>query len=187
MCKDAELAALICGRPVPADLDFARIASMDTVELAAVGIPPAAAARLAAAVELGRRTLVPRAPRPQLTTPRATWEYLVPTHSAHPVERFGVLTLTTKYYVIREHVISVGTIDGCGCLPRDVFRPALMDRAQAVVLFHNHPSGDPTPSAEDVSVTQRLVAAGALLSIDVIDHVILGGTGYYSFKEGGRL
>jgi DNA repair protein RadC len=83
-------------------------------------------------------------------------------------------------------VLAVGTLNSSGVLPREVFREAAVGGAAAIVVFHNHPSGDPTPSPEDVELTRRLIAAGTLMEIHVVDHVILGDTKYWSFKESGH-
>lgn len=89
-------------------------------------------------------------------------------------ETFTVLTLTTKYRVIDRHLISLGVIDAALISPGIAFRPAISDGATAIVLSHPHPSGDPTPSAEDIRITRQLVEAGKVLDIDVLDHVIIG-------------
>ena len=152
------------------------------------GVGPVLASRVQAAVELGRRTLLlsPRA-RPRIASPREAAVYLLPQFGAYPVERFGVLLLDTRHRLIRAQVISVGSADTSLAHPREVFREATIAGAAAVVLFHNHPSGDPTPSADDIDLTRRLVAAGDLLGIDVVDHVILADTHYCSMKESGCL
>jgi DNA repair protein RadC len=84
-------------------------------------------------------------------------------------------------------VPSVGTLDASVAQPREVFREAAVSAAAAVVIFHNHPSGDPSPSPDDVAVTRRMVAAGAVMGIDVLDHLILADARYFSFKEANRL
>jgi DNA repair protein RadC len=152
------------------------------------GIGPARAAQLLAAIELGRRTLT-HAPRTrvQLLTPRDTVAYLMPTFGGRPVEQFGVVLLDTKYRVLRTTVLAVGTLNTTVVQPRDVFREAALGSAAAIVAFHNHPSGDPSPSPDDVELTRRLVAAGVLMGVDLVDHVILGDARYSSFKEMGRL
>ncbi len=154
----------------------------------APGIGPAKAAQILAAVELGRRTLThaPRS-RVQLLTPRDTVGYLMPTFGGRPVEQFGIVLLDTKYRVLRTTVLAIGTLNTTVVQPRDVFREAALGSAAAVVAFHNHPSGDPTPSADDFDLTRRLAAAGVLMGIDLVDHVILGDARYCSFKEMGRL
>lgn len=91
-----------------------------------------------------------------------------------PQERFGIITLDTKGQMIGVHVITVGTLDASLVHPREVFRPAMIQNASRIILFHNHPSGDTTPSADDYSVMRRLQEAGSLLGIEVIDSIIVG-------------
>ena len=152
------------------------------------GVGPAKAAQILAAVELGRRTLA-SAPseRPRLGSPRDVASYLLPGHGSEPVEQFGVVMLDTKHRVIRTTVLSIGTLDSSLVHPREVFRAASECWAAAVVLFHNHPSGDPTPSPDDVALTSRLVDAGVLMGIEVLDHLVLADSKYFSFKEAGRI
>jgi DNA repair protein RadC len=123
----------------------------------------------------------------QLRTPKDAAAFLMPTFGARNVEQFGVVLLDTKHRVIRAAVLSVGTLNSAGVEPRDVFREAAIGGAAAIVAFHNHPSGDPAPSPDDVELTRRLVAAGVLMGIDVVDHIILGDVRYWSFKETGHL
>ena len=152
------------------------------------GIGAARAAQVLAALELGRRTLVRRrGERLRVTCPRTVAEFLLPQYSARDVERFGVVLLDTKHRVVRTTVVSVGTLDASLVHPREVFREAAVAGAAAIVLFHNHPSGDPEPSADDVQLTERLVAAGVLMGIDVLDHIVLGEARYFSFRERGIL
>ena len=150
------------------------------------GIGDARAAQVLAAVELGRRTLTRAASeRVQFTSPRVAAEFLLPLYGNRPVEQFGIVLLDTKHRVLRTAVISIGTLDASVVHPREVFREAALGGAAAIVLFHNHPSGDPLPSDDDVRLTARMVAAGMLMGIHVIDHVILADIRYYSFKEEG--
>ena len=150
------------------------------------GIGPARAAQILAAVELGRRTVVQAStPRAQMTSPRVVAEYLLPQFGNRRVEQFGVLLLDTKHRVLRCTVLSVGTLDASIVHPREVFREAIAGGAAAIVVFHNHPSGDPEPSSEDTRLTERLMAAGVLIGISVIDHVILGDAKYFSYREKG--
>ena len=100
---------------------------------------------------------------------------------------FAILWLSTKHRVIAYHEVSRGTLDATLVHPREVFKAALLANAAAIVLCHNHPSGEPTPSPDDLQLTRRLVGAGALLGVDVLDHVIVGDGRYYSFKESGCL
>jgi DNA repair protein RadC len=152
------------------------------------GFGEARASQVMAAIEIGRRVMATRPrERLQITSPRDAAGYLMPEFSARPVEQFGLLMLDTRHRVIRTAVLTVGSLDGTGVQPREVFRQALMASASAVVMFHNHPSGDPQPSGEDVEVTRRMVAAGQLMGIQVIDHVILGDGRYCSLRESGYL
>src|SRR3954471_1102227 len=152
------------------------------------GIGAARAAQIVAAVELGRRTLT-RAGREriQITSPRVLAEMLLPQYGSRAVEQFGIVLLDTKHRVLRTTVVTVGTVDASIVHPREIFREAASAGAAALVLFHNHPSGDPEPSEDDVLLTRRLVAAGVLMGIDVVDHVILADAKYCSLREKGFL
>jgi DNA repair protein RadC len=152
------------------------------------GIGPAVAARIQAAVELGRRTLLtPSTERVRYRWPRDLAGLLLPRYGAYPVERFGVVLLDTRHRLLAMRLISVGSLDASLANPREVFREAMLGGAAAVVVFHNHPSGDPTPSRDDVALTARLRAAGAVVGIDLIDHLVLGDVHYCSMKEAGLL
>ena len=151
-------------------------------------ITPRRAATIVAAVELGRRTLTRPAPEtPHLGSPRDVASYLLPAHGSHPIERFGIVSLTTKSRVIRTTILSIGTLDAALVHPALVFRTAASHRAASLILFHNHPSGDPTPSTDDVALTARLVEASLIMGIEIVDHVILADSRYCSFKEMGRI
>ena len=152
------------------------------------GVGPPRAARLLAAVELGRRAVTHRGlARPQLKTPRELGEYLLPLYGGYREERFGIVMLDSKYRLIRSETISIGTLDASIAHPRDIFRVAAVASAFCIALFHNHPSGDPTPSPDDRALTARLAAAGDLLEIPVVDHVILGAGRFFSFRSEGAL
>jgi DNA repair protein RadC len=151
------------------------------------GVGPARAAQVLAAIELGRRTLLPDGPdRRQFVSPRQMADWLVPQFGAHPVEQFGVVLLDTRLQLLATRIISIGSLDASPAHPRDVFREAVATRAAFVVLFHNHPSGDPTPSTDDMQLTGQLTDAADILGIGVLDHLILSPTGYFSFKEQQR-
>lgn len=153
-----------------------------------VGIGSARAAQVTAALELGRRSLR-RAPvaRLPIRTPRDAAQVLMPVYGARPTELFGLLLLDAKHRLIRTTIVAAGTLNRTIVEPRDVFREALIGSAAAVVVFHTHPSGDPAPSDDDHRLTGRLVAAGALMGVHVVDHIVLGDVSYWSFKENGRL
>ncbi len=155
--------------------------------LAIRGFGQARAAQVLAALELGRRALThhPRE-RVRLSGPAEAAAYLMPQYGSRPVEQFGVALLDTRHRVLRTVVLSVGSLDSTVVQPRDVFRQASLACAAAVVLFHNHPSGDPEPSGDDVALTVRMAAAGELMGIVVLDHLVLGDGRYVSLKETGR-
>ena len=122
-----------------------------------------------------------------VTTPRESAAVLVPLLEHEPSEVFGVLLLTTRRAVIGYHEVGRGTIDSVVAMPRDVFRAAIHANAAAVIVCHSHPSGDASPSRDDVELTARLAAAGVLLGIELLDHIVVGDGRYVSFKEMGRL
>ena len=157
-------------------------------ELCVPGVGAARAAQIVAAVELGRRTLIRTAlERPQYLTPQQLACYLLPQYGAASVEQFGIVMLDTKHRLIRVKVVAVGSLDSAVVYPREVFRAATTASAAAIVLFHNHPSGDPRPSKDDLLLTYRMLRAGDIMGIDVIDHLILGDQRYYSLAEAGEL
>lgn len=199
---DNELLAIVLGsgQPGTSALDLANLVLEETGGVHGLvrarhealervpGIGMARAAQVLAAIELGRRTLTRAASeRLQITHSRVAAEFLLPLYGSRPVEQFGVILLDTKHRVLRTTVVSIGTLDASIVHPREVFGAAAAAGAAAVVLFHNHPSGDPKPSEEDVKLTLRLAAAGVLMGITVIDHLILADARYYSFQEEGVL
>ena len=149
------------------------------------GVAESRAARVQAAVELGRRTMAPVvSERLQITRPKDAATFLLPRYSGVRVERFGVMLLDQKDRVIRTIILSTGSGDTSLAHPREVFRAAALASAAGVIVFHNHPSGDPLPSEQDYLVTKRLYEAGQLMGIDMKDHIILGNGCYFSFSEG---
>jgi len=149
------------------------------------GLGQARAGRVLAAVELGRRSLLAAGDRQRFRTARDLAEFLLPQFGGRAVEHFGVVLLDVKHRLLKVAVVSVGSIDATVILPREVFREAALSAAGAIVLFHNHPSGDPTPSPDDLAVTRRMVDAGRLMGIDVVDHLILADARYVSLRETG--
>lgn len=151
-----------------------------------VGIGPAKASRILAALELGARSARDRRrPKVILRTAEALGRHLIPRYAARAVEVFGVLLLDVRQRLLRELVISVGCLTASLVHPREVFKEAVVSRAAGVVLFHNHPSGDPEPSGEDVALTRRLDSAGRLLGIEVCDHIVVGAGRYVSLRRRG--
>lgn len=100
-------------------------------------------------------------------------------------EVFGILILDTKNKIVAVHEISRGTLNASMVHPREVFKPAVLHNAAAIICFHNHPSGEPKPSKEDIETTNRLVEAGKIMGIEVLDHIIVGDDKYTSLKEMG--
>jgi DNA repair protein RadC len=152
------------------------------------GLGRAKAARVLAALELGARVASEGCgASATFRTPEESARYLLPRYASRPVETFGLLALDVRHRLKREAVISVGCLTASLVHPREVFQEAVVSRAAALVLFHNHPSGDPEPSAEDVTLTRRLASAGALMGIEVLDHVVLGAGRFVSLKQRGVL
>jgi DNA repair protein RadC len=152
------------------------------------GIGTARASQIVAAIEVGRRTLVRgRRERVQVLSARDVAELLVPQFGSRPVEQFGVILLDTKHRVLRTSLLSIGTLDASIVHPREVFREAASGGAAAIIVFHNHPSGDPLPSPEDVALTRRLIHAGEMMGIDVLDHVIIAENRFHSMRDAGDL
>lgn len=158
-------------------------------ELAEIpGIGPAKAAQLLAGVELGRRISrsLPEE-RYAIRSPRDAAQYVMDELRYQRQELFICLFLDTKYKVIDKKCIFKGSLNVSVVHPREVFHEAIRRSSAAVICVHNHPSGDPTPSREDIEVTERLVEAGRILGIDMIDHLIIGDQTYYSMKEKGLI
>jgi DNA repair protein RadC len=99
------------------------------------------------------------------------------------VEKFGIFALTTKKNIAGIHIISVGTLDNALVEPREVFKAAIMNNAKSIIAFHNHPSGDPNPSLNDIYTSKLLKRAGRILKIDLLDHIIIGDATYVSLRE----
>jgi DNA repair protein RadC len=152
------------------------------------GVGQAKAARVLAALELGARVASESTrPAPVFRGAEEAGRYLLPRYSTRPVETFGLLALDVRHRLRREVVVSVGCLTSSLVHPREVFSEAIAARAAAILLFHNHPSGDPEPSAEDLALTRRLASAGTLLGISVLDHVVLGAGRFVSLRERGAL
>lgn len=165
------------------------LASADFAELESLpGIGSAKAASLVAAFDLGRRLAeVPFIAGRPVGGPVDVERHFVPRLGLRDRESFHVLVLDGRHRLIREEEVSVGTLTASLVHPREVFRGAIRASAAAIVLVHNHPSGDPSPSAEDRSVTHRLAEAGRVLGIEVLDHVVVARGGHFSFREAGEL
>ena len=144
------------------------------------GLSEAKACQLLAALELGRRfvTLAPEE-RAAIHSPQDAANLVMAEMAALEQEHLKVLLLNTKNEVLSVQEIYVGNVNSSIVRAAEVFRPAVRDNAPNIIVVHNHPSGDPTPSPEDVSITRELVAAGKLLRIDLLDHLVIGGGNRY--------
>ncbi len=165
------------------------LAGWTIAELSSVpGLGAQRAARLAAAFELGRRAAFARLPRgATLDRSEAVYRHFAGRLRDRRIETFVVALLDVQNRLLRDETISVGCLSTTVVHPREAFGAAIREPAHAVAFVHNHPSGRSEPSAEDLSLTRRLVAAGDLLGIRVLDHVIVGDGEWYSFADEGRL
>ncbi len=165
-----------------------RMGAMDVRRLERVaGVGSATAARVLAALELGRRAAVEGAEGDEpVRGPADVYLRMGPRLRDLPQEEFHALLLNTRHRVLREVAVTRGILDASLIHPREVFRAAVAESAAGVILVHNHPSGDPTPSAEDRAVTRQLAEAGRALGIPVLDHIIVGDGGYTSLAQQGE-
>jgi DNA repair protein RadC len=156
------------------------------------GIGPAKAVQLVAAFGLGQRLARETLAQEKIDSPELVYDLLAPEMRALHKESLRVILLDTRYHLVRIQEVSLGSVNESIAHPRDVFRPAVISSAYAVIVVHNHPSGDPSPSQADHSLTRRLAEAAELLQIKLLDHVIIsspaeGRERYFSFKEAGAL
>ncbi len=156
-----------------------RVGAEDLIALDGVG--PAGAARLLACLEMSRRASTWKsAPRPSVSTPEDVVELCAQQLRGLDREHFWCLALNTKNRLLRMSEVSVGSLNASIVHPRELFKDAVRSSAASVVVVHNHPSGDPTPSGADIQLTRRLVKAGDVLGIEVLDHVVIGDGGAFS-------
>ncbi len=152
------------------------------------GVGPTKASRILAALELGRRVVErPLSRGARIASSRDVDAALRPRLGRACAEHFIAIPLDAKNRAIGEIRVAVGGLTACPVAPSDVFRALVREAAAGVIFVHNHPSGEPQPSPEDVALTERLVRAGELLGVRVLDHVILGQEGYFSFLDAGML
>ncbi|MCS7177320.1 MAG: DNA repair protein RadC [Candidatus Kapabacteria bacterium] len=197
---DAELLAILIGSGTQgfSALDVARallqrfgslteLAARDVSELRAIrGMGMVRAVTLAAAFELARRLQAePFTSRKIIRSPADVAQMFIPRLRGARTESFRVLLLNAANQMVREVVVSEGTLTASLVHPREVFRLAITESAAAVILLHNHPSGNTEPSSEDIALTRQLVQAGSIVGIPVLDHVIIAGETYVSLRERG--
>jgi DNA repair protein RadC len=150
------------------------------------GVGKAKAAQIAAVFELARRleTFVEE-PKRKICSPKDVYTLMYPKMREQKKEKFITLCLDTKNQILKEEVVSIGSLNASIVHPREVFKSALLESSASVIMVHNHPSGDPSPSREDIMVTEKMVEGGKLLGIDVLDHIIIGDGKYVSLKDEG--
>ncbi len=152
------------------------------------GMGPVKAAQLKAALEIGRRlALVSVSERPSIRGPQDAAAMVMEEMRHLDREHFCALLLNTKHQVLAKETISIGTLNSSVVHPRELFKAAIKRSASAVILVHNHPSGDPTPSREDREITRRLQDAGSIIGIEVLDHIVIGDNRFISFRDKGML
>lgn len=150
------------------------------------GVSMAKIAQLKAALELGRRLLLSASDaRPQITCPNDAANFLMLEMSPLEQENLRTILLDTKNRVLASPTVYIGNVNASIIRVSEIFRDAVRENAVAIIVAHNHPSGDPTPSPEDVQVTRSIVKAGQLLGIDVLDHLVIGHHRFVSLKERG--
>lgn len=187
----ADKSALAIAQELTADGGlYKRLAGVRNInELTQIrGLGQAKAATVLAALELGRRIASAKPlDKIHISGPQDCATFLMPRLRYAKKEQFLVVLLNSRNKVIGTHLVSEGTLDNAPVHPREVFQPAILQCAAAIVAAHNHPSGEPRPSREDRELTKILAAAGRTLGIPLLDHVIIGDGAYYSFQEEGAL
>jgi DNA repair protein RadC len=150
------------------------------------GIGVGKARQIRAMLKLAKILTVPSQEQTAFRSPKDVFNHLESDFRFVNKEHFTCLFLNTKNRLIFKEVISVGSLNAAIVHPREVFHAAIKRCSASLICAHNHPSGDPEPSLEDVNLTKRLIAAGEIIGIEVLDHVIIGGNRFYSLKENGH-
>jgi DNA repair protein RadC len=193
--SDADLVALVFGSGsggegvldvaarVTRSIHLRRLHQTAVEDLLAIkGMGPARAAQLLAAAEIGRRIWPDADPIPLVRGPETIFELTADIRRSNR-EHFVGFYLNSRNQVLRREIISIGSLNASIVHPREVFIPALAVSAATLILAHNHPSGDPSPSEEDLAITRRITESGRLLGIELLDHVVVARDAYTSFKE----
>ena len=174
-----------------AGLSLLDLDSMTVRELRRHGLTAAQAGRVKAAFELGRQLLEAESyvheNAPMVSSPEDAYRYMRARYLNEYREHFDVLMMTNRNRLIRRHRVSTGSLTASVVHPREVFNPVIRESAAGVIFVHNHPSGDPSPSREDVDITHRLRQVGEVLGVRVHDHVVCGHDRFFSFNREGLL
>ncbi|MNB77187.1 hypothetical protein D3C75_238700 [compost metagenome] len=150
------------------------------------GIGKGKARQITAMLKLAKALIYPEQSSNSIRSPKDVYDLLKPELRFEQKEHFICLFLNTKNRLIFKEVISIGSLNAAIVHPREVFHAAIRRCSASLICAHNHPSGDPEPSMEDVNLTKRLIAAGEIIGIEFLDHVIIGGNRFYSLKEHGH-
>jgi len=151
------------------------------------GIGKAKASQIIALFEFNKRHSLSKQNGKPIKSAKDVYDYCHPKLNGADKEHFMILHLDTRNKIIKDEIISVGTLNSSIIHPREVFKSAIKESANSIILIHNHPSGDSKPSREDHEITDKLFSAGELLSIKVLDHVIIGKDNWYSFNDVGKI
>lgn len=181
--KQREKAFQLIQRTLAERNDVSAILNADEYELFANGFDDKFAFRLVALLELCRRLARPAEPYYQITSPGDAARLVMPEMRQLKTEQMRILVLDTKNHVVLNRVMYQGTANSTVLRTAEVFRPAIVRNCTAIFVCHNHPSGDPTPSPEDIEVTEQLVSAGESLEIELIDHLVIGENKFISLRE----
>ena len=181
--------AINLSQRVLSQFDLKQLSAINVPQLMKIhGIKSGKAVQIVACFELARRLeMFDGQSKFKINSPEDVYRRLYPAMRESKKEHFVELCLDTKNQVIREDTISIGSLNANIVHPREVFRTALIESAAHIIVAHNHPSGDPTPSREDIDITKKLVETGKIMGIDVLDHVIIGDCRHFSMKEAGHI
>ena len=197
--SDAELLAVILGTGAPGknaihlarellDGGVRNLRERDLSSLLATrGMGPAKMARIAAVLEMSRRLAVATAEQAPTFDAAILGAQLVSGYGHHPQERLGAAALDSRHRVKKQKEIFVGTLDHALVSAREIVRFALLEKARGVVVFHNHPSGDPAPSPDDVTFTRKLRQSLEMVDVDLVDHLVIGAHRFHSMRDRGEL
>ncbi len=152
-------------------------------EMSSMGLTREHAEALKAAIELGRRCINSPNPKTRIGSPGDVFDLLGAEMAALDREQIRVIMLDTRNGIIDVETVAIGSLSSCVGHPREIFKGAVMKSAAAIILTHNHPSGDSAPSPEDIALTRRMLEAGKLLGIDLLDHVVIGDGSYCSIRS----
>jgi DNA repair protein RadC len=196
--SDVEILAGIVPAPVAENL-IREAGSLSTVFSLSVGeletvyrVTKKRAAAIVCAGEFAKRAMAQRTVDRPLDSPELIYSFLSPEMAHLAAEQVAVVTVDPRLRMIRRHVVAMGTCNDCPAHPREILRHVLIDAAYGFILAHNHPSGDPSPSRADESVTRRMIEASNIMQLKILDHIIIGKPAvgrcpYYSFRESGLI